>query len=156
VGPITITHFVSPGDPGFTDHSDIQANGSAQFTTDDLLRLNNNFGQAGSAIELQRVGIRGFTTSFQARLHEGTQPNPPDGLSFIIETNGPTAVGDSGGALGYQGIPNSVAVKFDVFNNQGESDNSTGLFFNGDFPGLPQTTGEVSIALNPLNVNLRS
>src|SRR5262249_17297473 len=29
IGPITITHFVSPGNPGFTDHSDMVANGSA-------------------------------------------------------------------------------------------------------------------------------
>src|SRR5262249_60643067 len=46
--------------------------------------------------------------------------------------------------------------KFDVFNNQGETDNSTGLFFNGDFPGLSQGLGEVNIALHPANVNLRS
>jgi Bacterial lectin/Legume lectin domain/Fibronectin type III domain len=156
IGPITITHFVSPGNPGFTDHSDMVANSSAQFTTENLLRLNNNFGQAGSASEVQRVGIRGFTTSFQVRLHEGTQPNPADGFTFLIQTNGPTALGGGGGALGYQGIPNSIAIKFDVFDNEGESDNSTGLFFIGDFPGLPQSPGEVSIALDPNNVNLRS
>jgi hypothetical protein len=156
IGPITITHFVSPGNPGFTDHSDMVANGSAQFTTENLLRLNNNFGQAGSALEVQRVGIRGFTTSFQIRLHEGTQPNPADGLTFILEGNSPTALGGGGGALGYQGIPNSVAIKLDVFNNEGESDNSTGLFFNGDFPGLPHAAGEMSIALDSNNVNLRS
>src|SRR5262249_269374 len=28
VGPISVTHFVSPGNPGFTDHSDMLANGS--------------------------------------------------------------------------------------------------------------------------------
>src|SRR5262249_53456636 len=145
-----------PGNPGFTDHSDMVANGSAQFTTENLLRLNKNFGQAGSALEVQRVGVRGFTTSFQGRLHEGTQPNPAAGFPFIIETTSPTALGGGGGALGYQGIPNSVAIKFDVFNNEGESDNSTGIFFNGDFPGLPHGAGEVSIALDPNNVNLRS
>src|SRR5262249_14445673 len=84
------------------------------------------------------------------------QPNPADGFTFILETNSPTALGGGGGALGYQGIPNSVAIKFDVFDNQGETANSTGLFFNGDFPGLPQRAGEVSIALDPNNVNLRS
>src|SRR5262249_32973491 len=132
------------------------ANGSAQFTTENLLRLNNNFSQAGSALEVQRVGVRGFTTSFQVRLHEGTQPNPADGFTFIIETNSPTALGGGGGSLGCQGIPSGGAIKFDVFNTEGESDNSTGLFFNGDFPGLPHAAGEVSIALDPNNVNLRS
>src|SRR5262249_52982144 len=116
LGPISISHFVSAGNPGFTDHSDMLANGSAQFTAENLLRLNNNFSQAGSAFEApQRVGIRGFTTSFQVRLHEGTQPDPADGFTFILQTNSPTALGGTGGALGYQGIPNSVAIKFDVF-----------------------------------------
>jgi hypothetical protein len=156
IGPVTVTHFVSAGNPGFTDHSDMVANGSAQFTTENLLRLNNNFGQAGSAFETQRVGIRGFTTSFQVRLHEGTQPNPADGFTFLIQANSPTALGFAGGSLGYQGIPNSVAIKFDVYNNEGETANSTGLFFGGGFPGLPHNPGEVNIPLDPANVNLRS
>jgi hypothetical protein len=156
IGPVNVTHFVSPGNPGFTDHADMVANGSAQFTVENLLRLNNNFGQAGSAFEVQPVGIRGFTTSFQVRLHEGTQPNPADGFTFLIQPNSPTALGGAGGSLGYQGIPNSVAIKFDVFNNEGESDNSTGIFFGGGFPGLPHNPGEVNIPLDPNNVNLRS
>jgi hypothetical protein len=96
IGPVTINHFVSPGNPGFTDHSDMQPNGSAQFTTENLLRLTNDFNQAGSAFTLQRVGVRGFTTTFQFRLHEGTQPNPSDGLTFILEGNGSTALGGGG------------------------------------------------------------
>jgi hypothetical protein len=156
IGPIIINHFVSPGNPGFTDHSDMVANGSAKFTTENLLRLNDNFGQGGSAFTLQRVGIRGFTTSFQVRLHEGTQPNPADGFTFIIQANSPTALGFGGGSLGYQGIPNSVAIKFDVYNNEGETDNSTGLFFGGGFPGLPHNPGEVNVPLDPANVNMRS
>jgi hypothetical protein len=156
IGPININHFVSAGNPGFTDSSDMQANGSAQFTTENLLRLNNNFGQAGSAFETQRVGIRGFTTSFQVRLHEGTQPNPADGFTFLIQADSPSSLGGGGGSLGYQGIPNSVAIKFDVYDNEGESTNSTGLFFDGGFPGLPHNPGEVNIALNAGNVNLRS
>src|SRR5262249_47836095 len=152
IGPVNISHVdpANPTAPGFFDHNDMQANGSAFFSTDEhLLRLNNNFGQAGSALTLQKVGIRGFTTQFHVRLHEGTQPNPADGLTFIIQTNNPAALGGGGGALGYQGIGNSVAIKFDVFNNEGETANSTGLFFGGGFPGLPHNPGEVNIALDP-------
>src|SRR5262249_48867336 len=116
----------------------------------------NNFSQAGSFFTVQRVGVRGFTTTFTFRLHEGTQPNPADGLTFILQTNSPTALGGTGGSLGYQGIGNSVAVKFDVYNNEGETDNSTGLFFGGGFPGLPHNPGEVNIPLNPAEINLRS
>jgi hypothetical protein len=156
IGPINIDHGAPNGNPGFTDHSDLQANGSAQFTVENLLRLTNNFGQAGSAFTVQQVGIRGFTTTFQFRLHEGTQPNPADGLTFTLQGNSPTALGFGGGALGYQGIGRSVAVKFDIWNNEGETDNSTGLFFNGDPPTVPHAPGEVNIPLAANNVNLRS
>src|SRR5262249_27539430 len=64
--------------------------------------------------------------------------------------------GGGGGALAYQGIGRSVAIKFDVFDNEGETANSTGLFLNGDFPGLPHGPNDVNIALDPANVNLRS
>jgi hypothetical protein len=157
IGPINIDHGAPNGNPGFLDHSDMQASGSAFFSTDEhLLRLTDNFSQAGSAFTVQQVGIRGFTTSFQFRLHEGTQPNPADGLTFTLQPNSPGALGFGGGALGYQGIGKSVAIKFDIWNNEGETDNSTGLFFNGDFPGLPHATGEVNIPLAANNVNLRS
>jgi hypothetical protein len=154
IGSVTIDHSTGAG--GFANHSDMIANGSAFFSeTERLLRLNNNFGQAGSAFITQRVGVRGFTTTFSWRLHEGTQPNPADGFTFTIQGNSPTALGNGGGALGYEGIRNSVAIKFDVFNNEGETDNSTGLFFNGDFPGLPHSPGEVNVPLNPSVMNLR-
>jgi hypothetical protein len=157
IGPVNIDHGAPNGNPGFLDSSDMKANGSAFFSTDEhLLRLTDNFGQAGSAFSVQQVGIRGFTTTFQFRLHEGTQPNPADGLTFTIQPTSPGALGFGGGALGYQGIGKSVAVKFDIWDNEGETDNSTGLFFNGDFPGLPHAPGEVNIPLDKANVNLRS
>ena len=46
-------------------------------------------------------------------------------------------MGDPAGGLGYQDIPNSVAVKFDLWSNDGEGPNSTGLFLNGDKPTNP-------------------
>src|SRR5262249_39825577 len=88
-------------------------------------------------------------------LHEGTQPNPADGFTFIIQSVSPTALGAGGGGLGYQNIGvNSVAVKFDVFNNEGETDNSTGLFVNGHFPGVSHGPLDVNVPLNKSVVNL--
>src|SRR5262249_14377700 len=112
IGPVNIVHVdpTNPNAPGFFDASDMQANGSAFFSTDEhLLRLTNDFGQAGRAFTVQQVGIRGFTTQFHVRLHEGTQPNPADGWTFTLQANNPTALGFAGGALGYQGIGKSVA-----------------------------------------------
>jgi hypothetical protein len=149
-GPTTIDYSAGfPASP-----IDLTANGSAQFA-ETTARLTDNQNQAGSVFTNMRVGIKNFTTTFTIRLHEGTQPNPADGLTFTIQGNSLTARGTGGGGLGYQTITNSVAVKFDVNNNEGETNNSTGLFFGGGFPGLPHNPGEVNIPLDPTIVNLR-
>jgi hypothetical protein len=153
VGPLNLNY---PFPTGITSPAGLQFNGSAQFSTDEhLLRLNNDFGQAGSVFTTNRLGITKWTNTFWIRLHEGTQPNPADGLTFTLQAVAPTALGGAGGALGYQGIPKSVAIKLDVYNNEGETDNSTGLFFNGDFPGVPHAPGEVNVPLDAAVVNLR-
>ena len=49
------------------------------------------------------------------------------------------------GSLGYTGIANSVAVKFDLYDDEGEGIDSTGLYTNGAPPTIPagdlSTTG---------------
>jgi Cu/Ag efflux protein CusF len=39
--------------------------------------------------------------------------------------------------LGYEGIGNSVAVKFDIYSNAGEGTDSTGLYTDGTIPTVP-------------------
>lgn len=41
-----------------------------------------------------------------------------DGFAFVIQGEGPTAVGRSGNELGYGGITDSVAIEFDMYNNK--------------------------------------
>ena len=54
--------------------------------------------------------------------------------------------------LGYAGIGQSVAVKFDLYQNKGDpSDNSTGIFVDGEAP-----IGPKSIDLNGTGINLHS
>jgi len=40
-----------------------------------------------------------------------------DGLAFVIQNQSPTALGEAGKGLGYEGIDNSLAVEFDTFFN---------------------------------------
>src|SRR5262249_41388553 len=51
---------------------DLLANGSAQFA-DTTARLTNANNQAGSVFSLNQRNILNWTTTFQIRLHEGTQ-----------------------------------------------------------------------------------
>ena len=65
---------------------------------------------------------------------------------------GPTVVGGitGGGDLGYAGIPTSLAVKFDLYNNAGEGPDSTGLYTDGAVPTIP------AINLSSTGINLHS
>ena len=85
-----------------------------------------------------------FTNDFTFQL---TNPSA-DGFTFTIQNSGITAIGPTGGGLGYgpdspsgtPGIPKSVAIKFDLYSNVGEGTNSTGLYTNGASPTTPATT----------------
>jgi len=61
-----------------------------------------------------------FTTSFTFNITGITSPLA-DGFAFVIQTNGPAALGTPGmgGFLGYTGITNSIAIEFDTYNNGG-------------------------------------
>jgi hypothetical protein len=60
---------------------------------------------------------------------------------------GLSARGGIGGALGYQDIRPSVAVKFDLWNNDGEGANSTGFYTGGVAPTVPalDLTGTIDL-----------
>ena len=104
--------------------------------------------ESGSAFFATPVNIQSFTTNFTFQLS-----NPAaDGITFTIQNVGPTALGGAsgGGGLGYSGIPKSVAIKFDLFNNAGEGPDSTGLYLNGAMPTVP------AINLSTTGINLHS
>ena len=81
-------------------------------------------------------------------------------MAFVIQNNGATALGPSGGGLGYgpdtagatpyAGMSKSVAVKFDLYSNSGEGNDSTGLYTDGASPTTP------AIDMTSSGVNLHS
>jgi Bacterial lectin/Fibronectin type III domain len=155
---VTIDHSA-----GFASNADITANGSATFTSGVLRLTDGGGGEAGSAFETPRVGVTAFTTTFTFRMHDGTDPMA-DGMAFVLQGNSPTALGFSGGGLGYasdtpggpQGIPTSLCIKFDVFDNAGEGVDSTGLFVNGDSPTISSGPGDVLVDLSSTGIDLHS
>jgi hypothetical protein len=143
---------IPPAPPPF----DLQANGSAQFA--DESRLTNAPNQTGSIFSNIQENILNWTTNFQIRLHEGSQPTYGNGFVFVIQANSPGALGQGGGGLGYQGVSNSVAIKFETTTGAAENGTggSTGLFFGGDKPDVPHQAGEVNLPLDATMVNLMS
>ena len=114
-----------------------------------VARITNADQQTGSVFTNNRITIDSFTTSFEIRLHEGTQPDYADGITFVIQTGSPTALGLGLVGMGYENIGNSIAIKLDTFQNPGDpSDSSTGLYENGATP-----SGGVDTTANGLLVN---
>ncbi|HLQ52571.1 MAG TPA: choice-of-anchor D domain-containing protein, partial [Terriglobales bacterium] len=138
---------------GFTS-TGLRLNGAAINGT--RLRITDGgTGQARSAYFSTPIDVHAFVNDFTFQLTSATA----DGFTFTVQNSAVTAVGGSGGGLGYGpsnpggttgGIAKSVAVKFDLFNSAGEGNNSTGLFTNGAFPGVPASD------LTPSGVNLHS
>ena len=93
-------------------------------------------GELGSsAFFTTPVNVQSFTTNFSFQMTSAVA----DGMAFVIQNGAATALGTGGGGsgLGYQGIGNSVAVKFDIYNSAGEGTDSTGIYLNGAAPTVP-------------------
>jgi hypothetical protein len=140
---------------GFTA-SGLQLNGSAALNGTRLRLTDSGTGEAGSAFFTTAVNVQSFTTDFSLQLTSASA----DGMAFVIQNNGATALGPSGGGLGYgpdtagatpySGMSKSAAVKFDLYNNSGEGNDSTGLYTGGASPTTP------AIDMTSSGVNLHS
>jgi hypothetical protein len=114
--------------------SSLDLNGGATVTSGGLLQLTDGgTGEGRSAWFGTKVSVQSFTTDFTFQQLDATG----DGMTFAIQGQGPTALGWTGGSLGYALIPKSVAVKFDLYNNAGEGTDSTGLYTDGAQPAMP-------------------
>jgi len=129
-----------PASPSYTpdfgsNQGCIQLNGNAGFAGDSSveLQLTTSAGdQVASAwYTTPQVITNGFSTSFQFQFLNPSTP-PADGITFVIQNSSLNAIGytgGNGGALGYgdhdsstnpsqgEGIPQSLAIEFDTFQN---------------------------------------
>jgi hypothetical protein len=123
----------------FSSTAGLKLNGSAT-SVDNALRLTPaSADQIGSAFTKRRVvkAKRNFRTTFAVGSQNSTtEPNPGDGMAFVIQSVGKGQLGDGGGGLGYGSIGDSLVVEFDTFDSGGEpsGDNHVAITKNGD-PG---------------------
>ena len=131
---------------GFASATGLTLNGSAVNSDDSRLQLTTGgTNQAGSVFWNALVNVQTFTTDFSFQL--SGSPPLADGITFTIQNGAVTALGPSGGGLGYgadtpggaAGLAKSVAVKFDTYSNAGEGTDSTGLYLDGASPTVPAT-----------------
>jgi len=121
-------------------------NGNAGINNSRLRLTDGNPREAASAWYTAQVAIQTFTQDFSFQLS-----NPQaDGITFTIQSAGSAALGGGGGWLAYAHMSPSVAVKFDLYNNAGEGNDSTGLYTDGAIPEVP------AVDMTSSGVNLHS
>ena len=133
----------------------VSVNGSAKINGSFLQLTNGGGFEAGSTFSNAPLSVTEFATQFSFQL---INPNA-DGFTFAIQGVSPTALGAQGSGLGYGvqqaggtgGILNSVAIKFNLYNGQGQRNDSTGLLQNG-----AAQTNVGSINLSNAGINLHS
>jgi hypothetical protein len=122
----------------------------AATVTKNVLRMTlaGSTTERGAAWFSKPVNVSAFTTDFEFQLLSAKA----DGFTFAIQNTGVSAIGPEGSGLGYGasapggkgGIGKSVAVKFDLYSNDGEGTDSTGFYTDGASPTIPATSMSTS------------
>ncbi len=104
--------------PDFSDMSGLALNVDAA-QSGAVLRLSEaQADKRGSAFTEPRPlkAKRSWRTSFAFSMHDGGA-TVGEGMAFVVQSVGISVIGAGGGGLGYQDIPNSVAVEFDTLDS---------------------------------------
>lgn len=110
--------------PDFSSVAGLQINGNAAQVGSALRIVPAINSQAGSFFSTTTVSLAAnvsFSTFFSFQISsgggigDGDGPGA-DGIVFVVQTNS-NSVGSIGGGIGYLGIPNSLGIEFDTFNN---------------------------------------
>lgn len=132
--PLTLSAQIHHG--GFSSMAGVVAVGSTT-QQDDIIRLTPDKPWTAGALwsEKKQQVAAGFVTAFSFRITKpgGAAGTPnrdggADGLAFVIQNSSPSALGHIGHEIGYGGIPNSLAIELDTWNNapmgNGDPDNN--------------------------------
>ena len=133
----------------FSSTAGLQLNGNAATAVDDssrnVLRVTPSAGnQSGSVFSTSAVNLgsdASFSTKFRFNFNHQFNTGA-DGLVFVVQTVSNTA-GGGGGGIGYYGLPNSVGIEFDNWNNgagDGNSANHVGIDLNGNVNSVALNT----------------
>jgi hypothetical protein len=124
----------------FTATTDLLLKGTAittQTSDGTVLRLTKaECCSAGSAFTATAIPFQiaadTFSTFFQFRITSPGGIAPADGIAFVIRENGTAALGSTANSVGYDGIGNSLGIKFDTYQNEKEiNDNFVAIQTNG-------------------------
>jgi len=118
---INYANFTGACGASLTCVGDTVVNGSG-----DLHLTSAAVGQSGAGYSTTAITLGSgatFSSTFQFRFTNTGGIDPADGITFALAKSS-AGLGAAGGGLGYEGVPNSVAIEFDTFWNGGVDPNS--------------------------------
>jgi len=124
---ISTTGYAQISFPDFTSVNGLNFIGSAIQSTNKLrLTVAEVDGQTGAVWDSTQQEIQtGFQTIFQFQLIPPANDNPADGFAFVIQNDSIDATATVAGQnIGFTGIPNCLAIKFDTYQNAGDPNNN--------------------------------
>ncbi|MHB8625219.1 MAG: L-type lectin-domain containing protein [Aggregatilineales bacterium] len=90
-----------------------------------LLVDGSGIDQTGSAWHVWQQDVQdSFSTTSHFQITPVSNP-PADGFAFVIQNTSFSALGRTASGLGFDGMPNSLAIMFDTYQNVEESDPSS-------------------------------
>lgn len=108
--------------PDFSSVADLALQGRAAPTADRVRLTDALPGQAGGLWHDPRVFVSGgFETTFRFQISGGAGARG-EGFALVIQDNAVPALGPAGDGLGYDGVPNSLAIEFDTRESAAQSD----------------------------------
>ena len=138
----------------FTSSAGLALNGGVSLQNGALQLTDGKNFEARSAFAATRLPVYSFETNFAFQIPGGIG----DGFAFVVQSNGPNAVGTSGGGLGYgqepgasggNSITNSLALVFDLHNNQGEGANSVRV----ETGGITSPAGSIDLTTSGIDLH---
>ncbi|MFZ3120119.1 MAG: galactose oxidase-like domain-containing protein, partial [Variovorax sp.] len=138
--------------PSFLGTADVGRNGSAHIDSAGVLLLTDaKAGQLGSAFYRAPVALNGdtsFSTRFQFKMGGDVGGSGGEGMTFVVQGNDSSTLGEGGSALGYGGIRRSVAVKLDTRATLGvdPNGNHVGILRNGSLLADAYVDGPFTLA----------
>jgi hypothetical protein len=140
--------------PDFSSVAGLMLNGTAAQSGSALQLTPTRSGKSGSAWSQTTIdATQSFESTFRAYAHGGSAP-PADGMTFALQSAGPTALGGNGSDHGYGGILTSVAVDVSLFPNSEKGlDEQISILKNGDtFHPVVQATSPTLLYGAPFSV----
>jgi hypothetical protein len=109
------------------NNTDLTFDGSANINSGTAQLTPPTGNLVGAVWSRNQLDVRKFTTTFTFVFNSAVG----DGMTFALQRVSNTVLGGGGGGLGYAGIAQSAAIKFDLYPNL----STTGLYTNGTAPG---------------------